>query len=38
LISLIPHLGLIVFLVIAVQDSQPGENRYGPSPKEVAET
>ena len=34
LIALIPLLGEIVLLVFMVQDSQPGTNAYGPSPKE----
>lgn len=37
LINLIPLIGFIVFLVFAVQDSQPGENRFGVNPKEIAE-
>ena len=36
LIFLVPLVGVIVFLVFMVKDSQPGENRYGPNPK-VAE-
>ena len=36
LILLVPLLGVIVFLVFMVQDSQPGENQYGANPK-VAE-
>jgi uncharacterized membrane protein YhaH (DUF805 family) len=32
LINLVPF-GFIVFLVFAVQDSQPGDNKYGPNPK-----
>ncbi len=36
LISLIPLIGTIVLIVFLVQDSQPGENRYGPNPKAVA--
>ena len=34
-ISLIPLIGLIIFIVFAVQDSTPGANRYGPNPKEA---
>jgi uncharacterized membrane protein YhaH (DUF805 family) len=34
LISFIPILGPIVLLIFLVQDSQIGENRYGPNPKE----
>ena len=33
LIGLIPLVGPIVLLVFLVQDSQPGENQYGPNPK-----
>jgi uncharacterized membrane protein YhaH (DUF805 family) len=29
----IPVAGIILFLFFMAQDSQPGENRYGPSPK-----
>jgi uncharacterized membrane protein YhaH (DUF805 family) len=36
LISLIPLVGAIVLLVFTVQDSTPGDNRFGPNPKEVA--
>lgn len=32
-IGLIPLIGAIVLLVFTVQDSQPGENPYGPNPK-----
>jgi uncharacterized membrane protein YhaH (DUF805 family) len=32
-IGLIPLLGPIILLIFAVQDSQPGENRFGPNPK-----
>jgi uncharacterized membrane protein YhaH (DUF805 family) len=35
LINLIPLIGLIWFIVLMVKDSQPGENQYGPNPKEV---
>ncbi|HST49278.1 DUF805 domain-containing protein [Jatrophihabitans sp.] len=35
LIGLVPFLGAIVLLVFEVQDSQPGTNDYGPSPKAV---
>ena len=35
LIGLIPMVGAIVLLVFACQDSQPGPNRWGPSPKYV---
>ena len=33
LINFIPLIGLIVFLVFAAQDSEPGDNRYGANPK-----
>jgi uncharacterized membrane protein YhaH (DUF805 family) len=36
LIGLIPLIGTIVLLVFLVQDSQPGENQYGPNPKAAA--
>jgi uncharacterized membrane protein YhaH (DUF805 family) len=32
-IALIPLAGVIVLLVFMAQDSQPGENQYGPNPK-----
>ena len=35
LINLIPLVGTIVLLVFFLQDSEPGENQYGPNPKEV---
>ena len=33
LIGLIPLIGTIILIVFFVQDSQPGENQYGPNPK-----
>ncbi len=33
LIGLIPVIGAIVLIVFMVQDSEAGDNRYGPSPK-----
>jgi uncharacterized membrane protein YhaH (DUF805 family) len=37
LIAFVPIIGAIILLVFMVQDSQPGENQYGPNPKaEVA--
>ncbi len=36
LISLIPLIGTIVLLVFMALDSKPGENKYGPNPKESA--
>ncbi|MBW7843823.1 MAG: DUF805 domain-containing protein [Ignavibacterium sp.] len=35
LISLIPIIGAIWLLVLMVTDGNPGENQYGPNPKEV---
>jgi uncharacterized membrane protein YhaH (DUF805 family) len=35
LIALIPLIGAIWLLVLMVTDSNPGENQYGPNPKEV---
>lgn len=34
LIGLLPCIGAIVLLVFTVDDSQTGENQYGPNPKE----
>ena len=34
-IGLIPLVGAIILLVFFFTDSQPGENKYGPSPKAV---
>lgn len=36
LVSLIPLLGSLVLLVFFLLDSEPGENKYGPNPKEMA--
>jgi uncharacterized membrane protein YhaH (DUF805 family) len=36
LIGLIPLIGAIVLLVFMILDSEPGENRHGPSPKALA--
>ena len=33
LISLVPFIGVIVLLIFAAQDSQPGDNKYGANPK-----
>jgi uncharacterized membrane protein YhaH (DUF805 family) len=33
LIALVPFVGAIVLIVFMLQDSQPGQNEYGPSPK-----
>ncbi|MCX5810018.1 MAG: DUF805 domain-containing protein [Proteobacteria bacterium] len=35
LIGLVPLIGNIILLVFMVQDSYPGENRYGPNPKDT---
>ena len=35
LISLIPFIGTIIFLVFMVRDSVPGDNKYGPNPKGI---
>jgi uncharacterized membrane protein YhaH (DUF805 family) len=35
LIAIIPIIGGIWLLVLALKDSQPGENQYGPNPKGV---
>ncbi len=35
LVALIPIVGAIWLLVLLVTDSKPGENEYGPNPKEV---
>jgi uncharacterized membrane protein YhaH (DUF805 family) len=34
LLLFIPFLGPLVILVFSVMDSEPGENRYGPNPKD----
>ena len=36
LIGLVPILGWIALIYFCVLDSEPGENKYGPNPKEVA--
>lgn len=33
LLNLIPFVGTIIVLIFLVQDSQPGDNQYGPNPK-----
>ena len=38
LINLIPIAGPLWFLVLACTDSQPGDNKYGPNPKEEITT
>lgn len=37
LIALVPIIGTIVLLVFLVQDSQPGDNQYGPNSKRAAD-
>jgi uncharacterized membrane protein YhaH (DUF805 family) len=37
LLGIIPVIGAIVLLVFECQDSQPGANAYGPSPKEAGD-
>jgi uncharacterized membrane protein YhaH (DUF805 family) len=36
LVALIPIAGPIWLLILYATDSQPGENQYGPNPKEIA--
>jgi len=36
LIALIPLIGTIILIVLMCLDSQPGQNEYGPNPKESA--
>ena len=33
LLTLLPVLGIVILIVFVLQDSQPGENRFGPNPK-----
>lgn len=33
LLNCIPVVGQIILIIFCVQDSQPGENKYGPNPK-----
>jgi uncharacterized membrane protein YhaH (DUF805 family) len=35
LLCLIPLIGMVVLLIFMVQDSKPGQNQYGPNPKET---
>lgn len=37
LITLVPIIGAIVVLIFQLQDSQQGENQYGPNPKTAME-
>ena len=36
LIGFVPFIGAVVLIVFFVLDSTPGENRFGPNPKEAA--
>ncbi len=38
LVGLIPVLGALWLFILMIMDSQPGENKYGPNPKEVVVT
>ncbi len=38
LIGLVPVIGTIILLIFLVQDSQSGENQYGPNPKSAEAT
>lgn len=33
LLSLLPYIGILVIVAFYIRDSQPGDNKYGPSPK-----
>ncbi len=35
LISLVPVFGVIIYVLMVCGDSQPGDNQYGPNPKEI---
>jgi uncharacterized membrane protein YhaH (DUF805 family) len=35
LIALIPFIGAIILIVFMVLDSEPGDNKYGPNPKQA---
>lgn len=35
LITVIPYVGIFVFVYFMVLDSEPDENKYGPNPKEI---
>jgi uncharacterized membrane protein YhaH (DUF805 family) len=35
LLMVIPYLNFIFLLFLFIKDSQPGENKYGPNPKEI---
>ncbi len=36
LLAFVPVLGAIVLIIFAILDSTPGENQFGPNPKETA--
>jgi uncharacterized membrane protein YhaH (DUF805 family) len=36
LIALIPLIGIVILIIFLIQDSDPGDNRYGRNPKGVA--
>jgi uncharacterized membrane protein YhaH (DUF805 family) len=36
LLALVPLIGSVVLIVFMVQDSQPGDNKYGQNPKQAA--
>lgn len=38
LIGIIPLVGFIVLIIFYVRDSQPGDNEYGPNPKQIEGT
>ena len=38
LIALVPLIGAIILLIFMIQDSQSGENQYGPNPKSATAT
>jgi uncharacterized membrane protein YhaH (DUF805 family) len=35
LLGLIPIVGAIILIIFCIEDSKPGENQYGPNPKQV---
>ena len=37
LMSLVPLVGAVVLLIFMVRDSAPGQNQYGPNPKQAVE-
>jgi len=38
LLTIIPFLGWLILLIFILLDSQPGENRFGQNPKELAQS